>query len=64
VEGKPIVFSRWEGSSKNKKHILLNSHYDVVPAEYSKWKTDPFEPVIIKGCIFGRGTQDMKCVVI
>ncbi|MFN9905143.1 MAG: M20/M25/M40 family metallo-hydrolase [bacterium] len=42
----------------------MNSHYDVVPAENSKWKTDPFEPVIIDGCIFARGTQDMKCVVI
>lgn len=43
--------------------IVLNSHYDVVPAERAKWNTEPFVAVEKEGKIFARGTQDMKCVL-
>ena len=36
-------------------------HLDVVPAgDMEKWNTDPFDPVIKDGKIYGRGTQDDK----
>lgn len=36
-------------------------HLDTVPASDPKsWDTDPFDPVIKDGIIFGRGTQDDK----
>ena len=46
--------------------VLLNSHYDVVPCMREHWDCDPFEAVWDKttGRIYGRGTQDMKCVCI
>ena len=35
-------------------------HYDVVPANEEKWKTDPFSPVMKEGKILGRGASDDK----
>lgn len=36
-------------------------HMDVVPAADQKgWNTDPFEPVVKDGIIYGRGSQDDK----
>ncbi|MBA0828941.1 hypothetical protein Goarm_013566 [Gossypium armourianum] len=63
VQGKPIVLLRWPGSDPSLPSILLNSHTDVVPSEYSKWVHPPFGAHIDEqGNIFARGSQDMKCV--
>ena len=35
---------------------------DVVPAEEAEWCVDPFSAVVKDGRVYGRGTQDMKCV--
>jgi succinyl-diaminopimelate desuccinylase len=43
------------------KSVGFVSHMDVVPpGELDQWKTPPFEPTIIDGKIFGRGTLDDK----
>lgn len=40
---------------------LFNGHLDVVSAEpIGRWNTNPFEPVIKDGWIYGRGAGDMK----
>lgn len=40
-------------------------HVDVVPpGPLDEWKTDPFEPVIKEGRMYGRGTLDDKGMVI
>jgi len=45
--------------------ILLNSHIDVVPVFPYKWDLAPFSAhKTDDGWIYGRGTQDMKCVGI
>jgi carboxypeptidase PM20D1 len=44
--------------------VLLLAHYDVVPVEAEKWTTDPFGAEIKDGYIYGRGTQDMKGILI
>jgi len=44
---------------KGSPSVALISHMDVVPAGEG-WKTDPFNPVIKKGKIYGRGALDNK----
>lgn len=42
--------------------LLLNSHTDVVPVGEG-WNTDPFDPVIRDGRMYGRGSNDAKASV-
>lgn len=63
VQNKPILLVTWKGTNPELPSILLNSHYDVVPAEMDKWNEDPFAAVVRPdGNIMARGTQDMKSV--
>lgn len=41
------------------EHLCFAGHVDVVPAGEG-WDTNPYEAVEKDGCIYGRGTQDMK----
>lgn len=38
----PIVVAKWEGLHTDWPVIILNSHYDVVPAILDDWTVDPF----------------------
>lgn len=58
----PVVIAHWPGKDLSLPVLLLNSHYDVVPADLSKWTVPPFDAIRKGGKIYGRGTQDMKCV--
>src|SRR5690554_2475344 len=40
--------------------VLIYGHYDVQPAESEGWNTPPFEPVVIDGRMYGRGSSDNK----
>jgi len=40
--------------------VVLSGHTDVVPIDDQDWDSDPFEVVERDGCLFGRGTCDMK----
>src|SRR2546428_7784540 len=41
--------------------VILYNHYDVQPVDpLDEWETDPFEPVVKDGKLFGRGTADTK----
>ena len=60
----PVVVAEWIGQNPNLPILLLNSHYDVVPAVQSEWTVPPFDGYRREGNIYGRGTQDMKCVCI
>jgi len=39
---------------------MLSAHTDVVPVERESWSQDPFAADIADGCVWGRGTLDMK----
>jgi aminoacylase len=58
----PVVVAHWPGKDLSLDVLLLNSHYDVVPADVSAWTVPPFDAIRKDGKIYGRGTQDMKCV--
>jgi len=58
--GRSIVLARLKGDGSGGKAILLENHMDVVPADPSRWNTDPFKPTIKDGKLYGRGSIDMK----
>uniref|UniRef100_A0A1W7RJG1 N-acyl-aliphatic-L-amino acid amidohydrolase n=1 Tax=Agkistrodon contortrix contortrix TaxID=8713 RepID=A0A1W7RJG1_AGKCO len=60
-----ITILTWQGTNPQLRSILLNSHTDVVPVFEEYWQYDPFSAFKdSEGNIYGRGTQDMKCVSI
>ena len=55
----------WVGSDTSLGSVMLNSHIDVVPVFPDQWDHPPFSAHKTEdGWIYGRGTQDMKCVGI
>jgi acetylornithine deacetylase len=40
--------------------IVLSGHTDVVPVKGQDWDSDPFDPTVRDGKLFGRGACDMK----
>ncbi len=65
VPGKPVLIATRVGAEPALPSLLLNSHYDVVPAEAALWKLGaPFAADVVDGFVVGRGTQDMKSVCV
>ncbi|KAL7548496.1 hypothetical protein ACHAWF_011776 [Thalassiosira exigua] len=60
----PVVVARWRGVREDLPVLVLNSHYDVVPAAPEDWTVDPFGGLRKDGKVWGRGAQDMKCVCV
>ena len=46
----------------NSEALIVSAHLDVVPADPDCWDHPPFDAVEADGCIWGRGTIDMKHV--
>jgi acetylornithine deacetylase/succinyl-diaminopimelate desuccinylase-like protein len=57
--GRANLYARLEGSGKGRPVILLQ-HLDTVPADEPGWAVPPFGGVLQDGCIWGRGSIDMK----
>ena len=52
------------GASPNAKTFVFAGHTDVVPTgPLEKWASDPFEPTIRDGLLYGRGAADMKASI-
>ena len=58
VDGTGMIL-RWKGESSEEPAVFL-SHYDVVPADESRWEKPPFGGVLEDGVLWGRGALDMK----
>lgn len=54
---------RWKGRSSDDA-VLLMGHQDVVTAEETTWRKDPFSGAIEDGKVWGRGAMDCKCTVM
>jgi succinyl-diaminopimelate desuccinylase len=55
------VVNLWIRHGGAKPLVVLAGHTDVVPpGPLEKWHSDPFEPTIRDGKLFGRGAADMK----
>jgi len=55
---RPNLMAILPGKNSNKTLWIL-SHTDIVPAgDLSKWESDPFDPVVKDGKIYGRGSED------
>ena len=60
TDGHPIVYGE-KIIDPAKPTVLVYGHYDVQPAEpLDLWKSPPFDPQIIEGKIFARGSCDDK----
>ncbi|CAG8662244.1 15943_t:CDS:10, partial [Acaulospora morrowiae] len=62
-EQNSIVLGKFSGIDDNessKLNILVYGHYDVIGADETKWRSDPFEMLSKDGYIYGRGVTDNK----
>lgn len=58
--GRRNVLARWKGAGRGRS-LLLTGHADVAPFEPDNWTVcRPFEPVLVNGRLYGRGSADMK----
>ena len=67
ASGHGLQFERdgnnvWSSLGSGSRRLLLNSHLDVVPPSRNH-PFAPFDPVILNGCIYGRGAVDAKASV-
>jgi len=60
TDGHPLVFGE-KIIDPSKPTVLVYGHYDVQPPEpLELWTNPPFEPTIVDGKIFARGSADDK----
>jgi len=57
--GRANLVARIEGTDPSAPTLLLLGHTDVVPANPSGWRHDPFGGELIDGVVWGRGAVDM-----
>lgn len=51
----------WATHGNSEPVFVFAGHTDVVPVgDESKWRTDPFNPKVKDGLLYGRGAADMK----
>lgn len=63
IEAMPFadVSNLWATHGEGAPYFTFAGHTDVVPTgPREDWSTDPFEPTVLDGHLYGRGTADMK----
>ena len=60
-DGPPTIIGSIGETGGGRRTLLVYNHFDVQPPDpLEEWTTDPFEPVLREGHLFGRGTSDNK----
>src|SRR5439155_10228031 len=57
----------WQGQDLSLEPVILLAHMDVVPVQPGSertWTQPPFDGVVWNGYIWGRGTLDMKAILV
>ena len=63
-EGTPDVDNLYARFGKGGPNLCFAGHTDVVPpGDLSNWASNPFQPEIRDGRLYGRGAADMKCAI-
>lgn len=58
--GNPVVYGEWLGAP-GAPTVLVYGHYDVQPPDpIERWQSDPFQPEVREGRLYGRGVSDNK----
>ena len=58
--GHPVIYGEWLGAP-SAPTLLVYGHYDVQPPDpVDRWLSDPFEPAVRQGRLYGRGVSDNK----
>ena len=58
--GHPVVYGEWLGAPRAPT-LLVYGHYDVQPPDpLERWLSDPFQPELREGRLYGRGVSDNK----
>lgn len=63
IEAMPFgeVSNFWARRGKDGPLLAFAGHTDVVPTgPLDQWRTDPFQPAVADGMLYGRGAADMK----
>jgi len=62
--GTPDVDNLYARFGETGPNLCFAGHTDVVPpGDLSEWTSDPFQPEIRSGRLYGRGAADMKCAI-
>lgn len=57
--GSRAILFKYVGKSHNAPTVLM-AHFDVVSVEEDQWDKPPFDGIVEKGVLWGRGTLDTK----
>jgi len=59
LPGRCSLVARIEGTARSAPSLMLLGHTDVVPADPTDWRHDPFGGELVEGEVWGRGAVDM-----